>query len=158
MQFDPNGYLQPDKEIETTIAEFETIFVTSFPQSATRRQLFDNYRQYVEELQRLFTGGFYQWVNGSYVTRKVNPNDIDVVTFVDYRLYTGKEQELRQSKGFEYKKKTGLDAYYVATYPQEHPKHGIMQLDQMDWLYAFSRTRPQPNGKQYSKGFLKINF
>lgn len=89
LTLDPLGYLTPYDAITADLQTLERFFVEGFLTSATRRQLFDAYRQYTELLRDTLPTGaaLTQWIDGSFVTGKRNPNDIDLITFVDFALY-----------------------------------------------------------------------
>jgi len=56
-----------------------------------RRAIFEEYLALVEALRNLEIGPFFQWINGSCVTQKAHPRDLDVVTFVNFGNFQGKE-------------------------------------------------------------------
>jgi hypothetical protein len=87
MEFDAFGHLIPYEVIETDLATFEAVFVTAFPGSMARRTIFEAYLDYLARLKGAFGVGFQQWIGGSFVTLKPEPADLDVVTFLDFRLY-----------------------------------------------------------------------
>lgn len=49
---------------------------------------------YDEELGTVLTGEFRQWVNGSFVTTKQNPGDIDVANFIAKDRFDAKADTL----------------------------------------------------------------
>jgi hypothetical protein len=62
MEFDQYGYLQPYELIQTNEITFEQIFVEEFPESLTRRQLFNNFQQWVNEMRQLLHNYFTLWL------------------------------------------------------------------------------------------------
>ena len=68
---------------QCTINEFREVFVDGFPTTQRRDELFKKLMSFFSDLIRFdcFPEAF---VDGSYVTNKVNPNDIDVVVFLHY--------------------------------------------------------------------------
>lgn len=93
LTLDTLGYLTPYDAISTDLQTLEQFFVEGFPTSATRGRLFDAYRQYTKLLRDTLPTGaaMTQWIDGSFVTGKRNPNDIDLVTFIDFALYEQNE-------------------------------------------------------------------
>ena len=87
LTFSPAGYLVPVGKVATDLPTLERVFVTDFPTSTTRPRLWANYLAYLERFRNKVTGNFVQWLNGSFVTQKENPNDIDLVTFIDYSIF-----------------------------------------------------------------------
>jgi hypothetical protein len=92
LQFDEKGHLIPYDIIELTLAEFEVFFVEGLEDRAHRRGLFDNYLRYLEALKAVVEAPFYQWVDGSFVTLKSSPKDIDVLTFIEYEKLNVKKR------------------------------------------------------------------
>ena len=98
---------------------------------------------------------FEQYINGSFVTKKENPKDIDIVTFLDFEVYEKREKSKSLDKFWSFSlEDKGIDAYLVRDYPKEHSLHyKTLELKEVwDDLYSM-RKRRQP-----SKGFLKIIF
>jgi hypothetical protein len=151
MQFDEFGNLIPYKIIEIDLGTFEQKFVWN----EHRKMLFDEYVNLIVELKNLGINNFFQWINGSFVTQKEKPNDIDIVTFIDFRLHEQKHQALQDLK----RKFENLDTYYVKIYPQNHKLHKIYEIDRKEWIFQFSLSRKDTRtGKSKSKGFVQINF
>jgi hypothetical protein len=65
-----------------TIDQIEEICVVAFPGSPTRRLIFE---RFVAFLDLLFQVGIVieVWVDGSFLTRKPDPRDVDVVIFAN---------------------------------------------------------------------------
>ncbi|MEK7256370.1 MAG: hypothetical protein AAB316_16570 [Bacteroidota bacterium] len=87
IEFDQNGNLTPSTAIETSVDECQEYLVKKFQTSISRAAIFENYLRYLENFKREITEDFFQFVNGSFATRKPNPNDLDVVTFIDFKVY-----------------------------------------------------------------------
>jgi hypothetical protein len=83
LEFSNKGFLIPSSNITVSLEDFRTTFVNNFQLSKTREKLFENYIIYSNELkQTLNLKELKQWINGSFVTKAVNPKDVDLVTFV----------------------------------------------------------------------------
>ncbi len=159
MQFDELGNLFPYKIIEIDLEAFEDFFVTNFPKSDSRQKLFKNYISYVNSFKSQVNCNFYQWIDGSFVTTKQNPNDIDIVTFLNFEVYENNVTQIADFQGYKVKNEQYLDCYFVKEYPTEHKNYEIItHYDSVEWFHLFSKTRVQRNGKRYSKGIIKINF
>jgi len=78
------------KEIGAVIFSWEA-FVKVFvlePKMAKRDKIFREYNRYLEDLSEIIGQCvFTQWVDGSFTTKKTNPNDIDIVTFLPDEIY-----------------------------------------------------------------------
>ena len=84
LKFDIKGHLVPYERIALSIEEFEEFFVSSFSEESTRLEIFQNYLKFIEAFRNEITPNFKQWIDGSYVTNKVNPRDVDFVTLIDH--------------------------------------------------------------------------
>ncbi|MCU0349195.1 MAG: hypothetical protein MUC59_19810, partial [Saprospiraceae bacterium] len=99
------------------------------------------------------------WINGSYTTQKENPNDIDVVYFLEHSL--AQKHEISLLERFSYPESLifyGVDAYLVRLFPENHQHHFRTKSDKMYWLSKFTRTRKNSRGTFHKKGFLEINI
>ena len=85
MDFDPSGKLSAGIH-DISVEEFEKYFVDQFSTSQNRRPLFECLLTFIREL---FQSGMpYEiWIDGSFATSKVNPNDIDVIAFLNVPQY-----------------------------------------------------------------------
>jgi hypothetical protein len=152
--FDEFGNLAPYEVQMMELEEFEAFFVGAFGQSSSRRRLFDNYLRYVEELRTTVGAGFWQWVDGSFVANKLNPRDIDFVTFLDGERYERYTKELTAMRAYRLDKERGTDGYFVGVYEPTHARYGDYDLDRREWLFTFGTTRtPKRN-----KGIVQLNY
>jgi hypothetical protein len=151
MEFDENGYLKPYKITEIDIITFEQTFVWN----DDRKKLFDEYLNYIIFLKEFDLGNFSQWIDGSFISKKPKPNDIDIVTFIQYEKYDLYFKEIAKLQ----KQFRGLDTYFVKVFPENHPSEFIYKLDKTEWDFQFSFSRINPKtGKSSKKGFVQINF
>ena len=81
--FNQFGYLPPGfHNINLDLMKYH--FVDIFRYSNTRNIIFDGYIKFCTYLMSYYgIYNFVQWIGGSFCTTKNNPNDIDVVTFID---------------------------------------------------------------------------
>ncbi len=93
LSFDSDGLLVPYTAVISDLKSFKKTFVSGFPGSTTRGGIFGNYLDWLATFRSsVCEAGFYQWIDGSFVTRKNNPNDLDIVTFVDSRVFIQKKR------------------------------------------------------------------
>jgi hypothetical protein len=158
--FDSRGNLQASPFIELSQSETEQIFVKPFDISSKRHLLFEEYKRYTDNLRGLVGGPIYQWINGSFVSDKHSPNDIDLVSFINYEVYREREKLIdeRFSKWKVADYYTGLDAFTVWTYPATHKHFVLFQADCAYWSNWFGYTRYNQNRNRFSKGFIQINI
>jgi hypothetical protein len=152
LEFDNLGNLSPYTVIKTDWMTFEANFVHRFPQSITRKNLFGEFSDYLISLKNILGNDFFQWVDGSFVTNKLNPNDIDLVTFVDWEIYAANESKIDSLRDFRNNTDARIDGYFVPVYSENHKKHVLYQADNLQWLYQFSRSRTDRK-----KGFIQLN-
>jgi hypothetical protein len=143
--YDEYGYLIPGEPIEVTLETFASEFVVNEHRSA----IFSEYKLFVSELVELIQEPFYQWLNGSYVSKHPRPKDIDVITFVSNDCYERLERELSALRRLHAK----LDAYFVKEYPLGHPRRFVTEFDKVEWRFLFSTDR-----RKRGKGFVQIKF
>src|SRR5437660_1174988 len=80
--FDPGSdRLSPGRHV-AKLDEIRQVLVDAFPTSSTRGALYEQWRVLSEAIER-FVPIITQWIDGSYVTTKNDPADIDVVSHVD---------------------------------------------------------------------------
>jgi hypothetical protein len=158
MEFDLIGHLSPYTVNSTTFDHFESFFVALFPSNSSRHQIFEGYKRYIKQLKDILNSGFYQWVDGSFVTDKMNPNDIDVVTFVDADLLIKNEKKLLHLIAPESKLIYRVDAAFVGIYPMNHKLRMVTDWDIAFWKDFYGNTRPDALKKQMPKGFIQLNF
>ena len=153
LNFNEKGYLMPFESIETEISTAKSAFTFN----EYREIIWSHFEGFILELQNILQVPFSIWIDGSFTTKKVLPNDLDCVVFIDFEVYETHKKALflLQSK----QKIMNIDSYLVIKYPQNHSKYSTYQLDKQDWFYLFGNTRRDVySGLSYSKGFLQLNF
>ncbi len=159
LTFDIRGHLYPTEKIKMTLEDFKKTFVDSFDLDSTRHWLFERYSLYVEDFKHLITMGFTQWIDGSFVTNKTNPEDIDFVTLLDFEIFELKNDAIQ--KQFENQAsidRYGLDAYLVKVYPRNHRFFNRTHSDLLYWEHWFGKSKPNRAGKRFSKGYIELIF
>ncbi|AQG78620.1 DUF6932 family protein [Spirosoma montaniterrae] len=151
--FDEYGFLKPYEPIKIDLDMLEHVFVREFANSITRQTIFEQYRAYTDRLLTLLPGGFTQWIDGSFVSRKLDPNDIDVLTFIDADLYSRHERALKELKN-EFAQGAGrVDVHFIRIYAEGHRYRPHFESDRVQWLFDWSRTNTRP---RRNKGFLEL--
>ncbi len=136
--------------------EFRQVFVLDFPDSATRSDMFQNFLQYMDTFRDEITEDFIQWIGGSFTTRKLNPKDIDMVTFISHETFEQKSELIEKEFRIDSKQKYGVDAYFVVVYPEGHEKHPLYQGNRIYWDHQFSKTKKNRAGNRFSRGYVQI--
>lgn len=158
-QFDELGYLKPYTKLEATVEDVFQGLVYNFSTSETRQQLFENYLNYNEALTKALKSDYTQYINGSFTTKKINPNDIDLVSFVDHQALLGNEKYVEEN--FLNKSALdmyGIDAYLVIVYPETHPYRVRTLSDAAYWNHWFGFSKFDRRKKRSPKGFIEIFF
>ncbi len=150
------GFLvYPPKYIELSFEELP-LLLEKLPFNEQRNHLWEEYQNYLAEIRELLQTNFFQYLDGSFITQKENPKDIDVVSFVEGELLEHYEKEIEQID----QKHKNIDAYYIALYPPEHQQYeSHTKAGFFEWAKQFGNTRPNKhNNLQFRKCFIKINF
>jgi Family of unknown function (DUF6932) len=86
------------------------------------------------------------WVDGSFVTQKMDPGDVDLVVVVQSSILSGTEQQrhicARIAKQ-DFKVPLPCDSYILVEYPEEHAQHPMNELRRAYWIKQFCFTRSE---------------
>jgi hypothetical protein len=145
LQFDANGHLFPYDTISITMEELEEYFVFN----EHRLGLYLSLKQFIRAVKEVGIVHFDMWIDGSFVTLKTRPNDIDAVCFIDSRRYDQHLPALTLLR----RTFSPIDAYFVKMYGAEHPKHNFSKFDELDWCHFLTKDR-----KRRPKGIVKIQL
>lgn len=77
------------------ISEIGNHFLKAFPSSITRKPLIDGLSKYIGALTSLGIP-VEIWIDGSFTTSKINPNDIDLVIFASATLVNSLPEDKQQ--------------------------------------------------------------
>jgi hypothetical protein len=120
---------------------FEKTYVTPYGFLGSRRSIFTNYLRYSKNFSKEYCYQWIQWIDGSFVTDKVNPNDIDVVNFIQ----NSEALEKRKSDFNQFKRKFGsvanyqTDGFLVSLYNDERKLFNLEEINY--WQKTFSTTK-----------------
>lgn len=144
MAFNAKGYLEAGLH-PMEAEDLEKEFVTPFPYSSTRKNVFEGFKKHSKELQEVINK-YVQMIDGSFVTNKNDPGDIDLICFIDgdmldamdpadqakiYTLLSGKATKLSHM----------CDAYFCPSYPENHPKYEYYRPQKKYWMGEFGFDR-----------------
>lgn len=154
LEFNSHGFLKPSGAIASSLEEMKEYFVDQFPDSP-RREHFERFVAYSQALKKVLGDKpIRYWINGSFVTKKRFPNDIDVVAFIDQASDALFHEQLAGFRSPNCQKAHGIDGYFLLTYPEGHPHKFYESSDTAYWLDHFSKTRADRHGRKHEKGFL----
>jgi hypothetical protein len=132
-------------------------FVEAFPGSHSRAAIYREWRSHRAALRSL-APVLYQWIDGSFVTDKENPSDIDVVVFMDGeafdRLPKWKQnvvEELCNGKGSA--SYSHVDAQVAMSYASADIRRQLYERDRELWDRLWSSRR---RGSGDVKGYLEV--
>ncbi|UJP40818.1 DUF6932 family protein [Cellulomonas palmilytica] len=153
-----NGYLPVGRHV-VTAEEFKQHFVDAFPESKTRARLHRRWERHLEALTSVIPVEA-QWIDGSFVTGKVDPGDIDLVTFIDGPQYDALAPGLQSMvaallAGKQTKAVWGMDSYPAFRYPQGHPAQPLADDGINEWHEFWQKQREQDG---LVKGYLEVRL
>jgi hypothetical protein len=157
--YDIRGNLTPNEIIPMEWDDFVQHFVNDKQNSTTRQRLLSNFVVFIEQLQGTITPNFKIWVDGSFISTKLNPRDIDAVFLLPHDIVERKKSVLDNQifiKEFKYSK--GLDLYYLVDYPKNHKRHYLTHHTNLYWKDVYGHTRADINEQQFSKGFIELTI
>lgn len=163
----PYGVL-PEGIFPCDTTTFRFRFVEAFPQSETRASIYAGFEQLRHDAEELGLAGT-QWVDGSFVESKLNPNDIDVVTFCDYDHLNELDEPGQQfARNCLNGRETTLEKYRSHTFlviscSCSHPDFTVFERFRAYWRQWFGGTRDAPTdsstiGPPVSKGIVEMIF
>jgi hypothetical protein len=140
----PEGIFKPQ------LKEFKDRYVKEFVGSSTRPII---YKGFIElSMDQLRAGIFLkQWIDGSYITSKEEPNDIDMVTFfngIDHRI--GRSQVYSST---QMKERYHCDSYIAAVYPENDPRFSLSKDTIEYWRKWWGHDR-----NNRLKGFIEFDL
>ncbi|WP_125812658.1 hypothetical protein [Actinoplanes sp. ATCC 53533] len=140
-----------------SIDEVHEPFVDDFPGSKTRATLFQQWIDHRNAISR-FAPIQHQWVDGSYTTSKVDPGDIDLVTFINIEDLDNiplPDRPLFKSlvNGHSTRAAWGIDSFMVPITPDTHPGHSASVKLRGSFLRLFTGVRESDT---IVKGILEV--
>ncbi|MCR8997800.1 DUF6932 family protein [Brevibacillus laterosporus] len=126
-----------------TSNDFKSQFVNDFPQSINRPNIFAGLVNFLQELNNVLIPHSI-WLDGSYLTRKLEPNDIDLVVFYELEDISGDEIRAKVIKDIIENRSSNYlcDAYFCYA-----PNSRINPNNRNYWRGQFGFDRDdQPKG------------
>lgn len=143
--FNENGVLPPGF-YEYKLEEIEKIFVNEISESQTREKIFNGFKIWLRELLNLVIPEEI-WLDGSFTTNKINPNDIDIIVFNHYKD-ASKDFNILQKIGHE----NFCDTYYAIEPNEEISQNQLLINYRNYWRGQFGFDR-----QDIPKGMIKIS-
>jgi hypothetical protein len=144
MSFNSKGYLDPGL-YPMSLDEIEKTFVTPFPHSSTRQIVMNGFRQHTADLIAIIKE-YMQFIDGSFVSNKNDPGDIDLVCFIDGdvidNLSPSDKVKIRSLfLGPLTKASHNCDAYFCPCYPETHKNYQHYRAQRKYWMGEFGYDR-----------------
>ena len=153
LDFDDRGNITPYQTVELNLGDCYGAFVQNFVLSLTRRDLYENLVQYRLDVFESVGATFPQWLDGSFVTQKSDPEDIDLVNLIpfDTTLDHKIESLLPYFTVGGSLEKYKIDAHLIPVYPKSDPRAENMELRKTYFKRWFGHDR-----EGHPKGFITI--
>jgi len=158
--FDSDGFLEPGRHVATA-AEMKAALVDGIPGSNNRAQLFAAWATHLETLTYLIEVQ-RQWIGGSFVSAKLDPGDVDAVSFFDGVVLDALPEQHRRlikymCSGHSARPYWGCDAFCVAVYAPEHPWHALTEQAIAYWDNWWGHTRAGADSQPRARGYLEVS-
>lgn len=118
-----------------SIVELRRLCVDKFPLSNTRERIMQGLEEIIRRLCAKDIVGEL-WVNGSFLTEKIDPDDVDVVLFVEVTFLESATTEQAEAINWvnsNLKDSFCCDSYVSIEYPQSHPQHSYGEYWRAYW-------------------------
>ncbi len=155
LSFDKHGNLVPYEISIISFEDFRQFFVMQFEYSIARGILYELYVDFVKDFSSEFTPEFVHWIGGSFVTNKISPNDIDVVTLVEITEQLNLRIDILQkftTKGYS-KQNYNIDSYLIPVYDVRDSRYAYTRDSVQYWKDWFSHDR-----NKEEKGLIQLNY
>lgn len=157
MGFNEYGYLEPGFH-DLDINEIKNRFVLNFNNSSTRKDILNDYIEFIDTLEQCGIERAECWIDGSFATQKENPNDIDMVLIINKDILDNVPED-KKSILYELftpqlaKIKYRCDAYVLAKVDEGHSDYNDYFSNRSYWrgLFCFDR-------KENPKGIIRTNL
>jgi hypothetical protein len=124
-----------------TVSEIWERCVHDFPLSSTRAAIMDGLEAVVARVVSIGIEGEL-WVDGSFVTEKIDPRDADIVLRIAAELYgVPEKREVINWINSNLKDSHRCDSYTLSEYPPSDPLYPEGELDRSYWHRQFGFSR-----------------
>jgi hypothetical protein len=135
----PNGVYPGDD------AQMYASFVRPFPRSRTRAEIWAGFQEMIRQ-PVLSSLGVSLWIDGSFVTGKLNPNDVNVVAFaktdVLNKLTPVSQSKLRRLQDPVWSRpRFCTHLFVVAIYPTDDKRAAVSEALRCYWRKWWGETR-----------------
>ncbi len=134
--------LQPGLQV-MSISDLRELCVGKFDLSHNRAEMMAGIEAIVKRLRKAGILG-QLWINGSFVTEKIDPNDVDILLYMDIGFFESASAEQKNVISWfvkELRESDQFDPHSSFNAPEGHPEYGIWDFMTAYWKkqYGFSR-------------------
>jgi hypothetical protein len=141
---------------QLSMDDVEQVCVDLFPLSNTRRPIMDGLSQFAKRVLDAKVPG-EMWANGSFLTEKIDPKDVDIIVRVDgdavYNNGTPDQRDVIDWIIANQKATLKCDSYVLMEYPVGHPLHTEGQ-----WWYSYWHKQWGFSRDDDPKGIIVISL
>ena len=139
-----------------SVTQLVNLCVTPFPLSSTRKNIMHGLQKVLDRLD--WAGVEAEvWVNGSFLTQKMDPEDSDIAVRVSYNVYesgTAEQRAVLDWLGNEDLKPDYLcHSFFWVEWPVSHPMYWVGEYERAYWLRQWGFSR----GEEY-KGIAVVKL
>lgn len=138
-----------------SISDLCTLCVERFPESTSRRRLWEKLLDLLRQLHDLRIPCDV-WIDGSMLTTKPNPSDIDMVVHMDATAHvnlTEEQRALYRRLNSAKECDPDTDTHCFVTWPEGNQNHAEGQ-----WMHAFYLQRFGWSRDMETKGIVKLTL
>jgi hypothetical protein len=128
---------------DINLSDLRQLCVNHFPLSKTRSHIMAGLEKIIKKLKINGIKGEV-WINGSFVTEKINPEDVDLVLRVSADFYDNATQKQRDTVDWlssNLKNTYFCDTYFFMEWPEGHPNYWHGHLWYNYWMKQFGFSR-----------------
>lgn len=145
-----------------TVGQLRSLCVNRFPLSTTRDKIMSGLEAVIEALRKQGVVGEV-WVDGSFVTEKINPKDSDILLHVEGNFYDNATPEQRAVVDWvndeDLETPYDCDSYVYFDYPAGHPWYWVGVYFLAYWMKQYGFSRDDASGAPlYYKGIAVIQL
>lgn len=127
-----------------TLADVRNMCVSAFSPSTTREEIMDGLETLVTALANVRVPAEV-WIDGSFLTQKTNPEDVDLALCMRGEAYDYCTDEQRNTvdvvSQVDLKPPLHCDSYVFFEYPESHPLYWDGQWNRAYWIKQFGFSR-----------------
>lgn len=149
------GHLAPGPHA-ATVDDVKSALVDAFSGSSTRKPIYEDWLELREHLSALVSLE-RQWLDGSYATMKLDPEDLDLATFAASdeveALGPAEEAELNALVSGRPECAPRCDSFLIVEYPEDHALHAVSVSLREGFAEDFFGAGPAGPG---TKGYIEV--